>query len=133
MISDKYILLVEDDIDINNAIESILCEEGYNVSCTFNGQEALRFLQSAPVKPALIFLDMMMPVMNGYEFRQAQLKIPELAKIPTIVLSANGKQEEIRNLGVRDSLNKPLDLETLIDTVKLNISNTPSGTLPRNL
>jgi len=132
MNSDKYILLVEDDIDINNAIESILCEEGYKVRCTFNGQEALNFLQSAPIKPSLIFLDIMMPIMNGLEFREAQLKNLKLAQIPTIVLSANGKQDEIKNLGVLESLNKPLDLETLISTVKLYFSNSHSATLPQN-
>jgi CheY-like chemotaxis protein len=120
--SDQYILLVEDDLDISEAIQSILEEEKYKVKCTFNGKEALDYLTTAKNTPSLILLDIMMPQMNGYEFREAQLQDPRIANIPTIILSAAGKYENIDKLNFKECLKKPLDLETLIDVVKRNIS-----------
>ncbi|MDD4975167.1 MAG: response regulator [Bacteriovorax sp.] len=119
---DQYILLVEDDLDISEAIQSILEEEKYKVKCTFNGKEALDYLTTAEKTPSLILLDIMMPQMNGYEFREAQLQDPRIANIPTIILSAAGKYENIEKLNFKECLKKPLDLETLIDVVKKNIS-----------
>lgn len=121
MVPDRYILLVEDDIDISEAVESILKEEGYQIKCVFNGKEALDFLQTTERGPALILLDIMMPYMNGYEFREIQLKDAKLANIPTIILSAAGKHEDIDKLHFKETLKKPLDLDTLIDVVKRNL------------
>jgi CheY-like chemotaxis protein len=118
---DQYVLLVEDDIDISEAVESILKEEGFNIKCTFNGKEALEYLQSSKKNPSLILLDIMMPYMNGYEFREVQLKDPKIADIPTIILSAAGKHEDIEKLNFKETLKKPLDLDTLIDVVKRNL------------
>lgn len=121
MNSDQYVLLVEDDIDISEAVESILKEEGYQIKCCFNGKEALEFLKTADKNPGLILLDIMMPYMNGYEFREVQLKDPKIANIPTIILSAAGKHEDIDKLNFKETLKKPLDLDTLIDVVKRNL------------
>ncbi|MFA6236316.1 MAG: response regulator [Bacteriovorax sp.] len=123
MSGDKYVLLIEDDLDINEAIQSILEEEGFKVKCTFNGREAIEFLKDTSTIPSLILLDIMMPYMNGYEFREAQLKEPRISNIPTIILSAAGKHEDIEKLHFRECLKKPLDLETLIDVVKRNINS----------
>lgn len=121
MSSDNYILLVEDDLDISEAIQSILEEEGFTIKCTFNGKEAIEFLADAPKIPSLILLDIMMPYMNGYEFREAQLKDKRIADVPTIILSAAGKHEDMNRLHFKECLKKPLDLETLIDVVRRNI------------
>lgn len=117
---DSYILLVEDDLDISEAIHTILAEEGFNVKCTLNGAEAMEFLMDASPLPELILLDIMMPHMNGYEFREVQLKDNKIATIPTIILSAAGENENLDRLNFREHLKKPLDLETLIDVVKRN-------------
>lgn len=122
MNSDQYVLLVEDDVDISEAIESILKEEGYQIKCVFNGKEALDYLKSANPLPSLILLDIMMPYMNGYEFREIQLRDNKIAAIPTIILSAAGKHEDIDKLNFKETLKKPLDLETLLDVVKRNLS-----------
>jgi CheY-like chemotaxis protein len=122
MDDNKNILLIEDDIDINEAVTYILQEEGYIVISTFNGQEALEYLRDSNQKPALIILDIMMPIMNGYEFREAQLKDPKISSIPTILLSASGKYEDFSQMNFSECLKKPLDLERLIEVINRHFS-----------
>lgn len=114
----QFILLVEDDVDISEAIQSILEGENLSVKSTFNGKEAMDFLISTPILPSLILLDVMMPVMNGYEFRIAQLENPKIANIPTILLSAASSCDNIDKFNFTECLKKPIDIETLIDVVK---------------
>jgi CheY-like chemotaxis protein len=121
MDSDQYVLLVEDDLDISEAVEAILLEEGFKIKCVFNGKEALEFLQTTEKTPSLILLDIMMPIMNGYEFRELQLLDTKISQIPTIILSAAGRHNDIDKLNFQECLKKPLDLETLIEVVKKNI------------
>src|SRR3712207_5422385 len=85
----KSILLVEDDSDVREALAYLLSDQGYDVACAEDGQQALSYLH-AGYKPGVILLDIMMPRMNGYEFRAAQKREPEIASIPVIVLSAAG-------------------------------------------
>src|SRR5947207_15447872 len=83
-----YILIVEDDFDIREALTQILEDEGFQVRCASNGREALEVATSGPA-PRLILLDLMMPVMNGWQFRAEQLKDPRLAEVPVLVISAD--------------------------------------------
>src|SRR5690606_13804277 len=80
-----HILVVEDDQDIRESVVEILEDEGHRVSAAADGREALERLQRAQPRPDLILLDLMMPVMNGFQFREEQLKRPELAGIPVVV------------------------------------------------
>ncbi len=123
MDSKKVILLLEDDIDIQEAIRGILEEEGYEIKSTVNGKEGLQFLSFAERIPDLILLDLMMPEMNGYEFRLRQLRDPKIASIPTVVLSARNQIEDVEKLSFNEYVKKPLDLITLIDVVNRNISH----------
>src|SRR5580765_7790969 len=82
------ILLVEDDFDMRDALIPILEYAGHHVVGAANGREALEQLRAGP-KPSLILLDLMMPVMNGTEFRAEQLRDPALASIPVVVVSAD--------------------------------------------
>jgi CheY-like chemotaxis protein len=82
------ILIVEDDLDIREALAEALGFEGYDVLLAENGQEALDVLRVGPL-PHVILLDLLMPVMNGWEFRQEQLADPALAGIPVVVVSAS--------------------------------------------
>ena len=83
----EYILIVEDDFDIREALTQILEEEGYAVREAANGREALDV--AARELPSLILLDLMMPVMNGWQFRAEQIKDPRLAPVPVLVISAD--------------------------------------------
>jgi CheY-like chemotaxis protein len=113
------ILVIEDDLSIREALAELLAEEGYAVACAANGAEALDLL-ALDAAPSLILLDLMMPVMNGWEFRSAQRQDPRLAQIPVLVLSAShaGDSGAVTGLGVNAFLQKPFDLETLVSTVQ---------------
>jgi CheY-like chemotaxis protein len=109
------ILVVDDDSDIRDTLTEILGDEGYRVSSARNGREALAFL-TAQTRPSLILLDMMMPEMDGWRFRQEQQRNPDIAGIPVVILSAHGNvREAALALGVADYLRKPLRVESLLE------------------
>lgn len=117
MTSKPYIMVVEDDFDIRDTLAQVLEAEGYAVAGVANGAEALEALEKGE-PPALILLDLMMPVMNGWQFRTEQLKRPNLANIPVVVISADaGVGKKAEAIGAADSLKKPVPLETLLDVV----------------
>lgn len=100
------ILLVEDEASIREVIEAVLQAEGYRVVCTVNGSDALDILRSG-LRPCMIILDLMMPVMDGWQFRAAQLRDPELLKVPTVVYSAVGNiRETVEKLNVAGGFEK---------------------------
>lgn len=119
--SAPYVLLIDDDVDISEAIKAILIDEGYQISCVYNGKEALEFLDNAKSNPSLILLDIMMPKMNGYEFRKEQLKDNRINKIPTVVFSAAGKFEDEESYQFTETIKKPLDLERLLKLVSTHL------------
>lgn len=116
-----YVLLIDDDVDISEAIKAILIDEGYQISCVYNGKEALEFLDKANSNPSLILLDIMMPKMNGYEFRKEQLKDNKINKIPTVVFSAAGKFDDEESYQFTETIKKPLDLERLLKLVSTHL------------
>ena len=108
------ILLVEDDPDIRLSLVELLTDEGYHVQAAVNGQDALDYLRQAPSLPKLILLDLMMPVKDGFQFREEQLLDPELAGIPTIIVSADAHiAVKAAKAGVSEFLRKPVDLKAL--------------------
>jgi CheY-like chemotaxis protein len=114
----KQVMIVDDDNDIRDAISQILEYEGYEVLQASNGQEGIDRLRDQQ-KPGLILLDLMMPVMNGWQFRTELQSNPILKEIPVVILSADGNiQQKSENIGVAGYLKKPIQLDTLLDTVK---------------
>ena len=107
------IMLVDDDPMIRNTFCEDVQDEGFNVVAASNGRDALRLLQSG-TRPQLIFLDLMMPEMDGWEFRAEQQKLPELRHTPVIVVSAADGVDKIADtLGVAGYLKKPIQLDSL--------------------
>jgi CheY-like chemotaxis protein len=116
------VLLVEDDEDIRNSIASILEEEGFDVVGAADGGDALRYLRAAAESPRLILLDLMMPVMDGWAFRAAQLDDERLSKIPVVILSAaTDVRRHAAQLRVSEYLIKPLDVPLLLNTIERHI------------
>jgi CheY-like chemotaxis protein len=108
------VLIVEDDPEIRLALGDILESCDYSVAQAQNGREALERLRSGP-RPAVILLDIMMPVMNGWAFRAEQLADPKLAAIPIIVLTAMGRADETgRELRAYAALSKPFEIRDLL-------------------
>jgi len=113
-----HILLVEDDYAIRETVADVLEGEGFEVTCAANGLEALRQLGEAASAPGVILLDLMMPVMDGWEFRAAQRHDPRFAAIPVVVLSAGaGTEGSLVRLAPDAYLPKPFDLDRLLAVV----------------
>jgi CheY-like chemotaxis protein len=111
------ILLVEDDLDIRIDLADLLRNEGYEVATAANGQEALEWLQGNH-RADLILLDLMMPVMNGWDFRGRQLEEPDLVSIPVVLLSGAGDvARHAMALKTAGYLIKPLRLDSLLRLV----------------
>ena len=108
------ILIVEDEKGIQEILKMALEMEGYQVFTADNGKEGMELLPKMAT-PCLILLDLMMPVMNGWEFAEAISKDMTLATIPMVVVTAYGdRAESIPSKGV---LKKPIDLDSLLRIV----------------
>jgi CheY-like chemotaxis protein len=107
------LLVVEDDPDVRDALELFLMDEGLSVASVAQGEEALEYLRAHP-SPCAILLDLMMPVMDGYAFRRAQLADPRLTEIPTFVVTAGALDERVEQMRVRRAFTKPLDVQELL-------------------
>jgi CheY-like chemotaxis protein len=113
-----HILVVEDDGAINDMLSQIFEEEGYTVVAVDNGQSAMAYLRANPV-PCMILLDIMMPVMNGFQFLGEQQAEPRLSAIPVVVLTADVRAaERARSLAVARVLNKPIHFDDLLAVVQ---------------
>ena len=109
------ILVIEDDPDIRENLKLLLELEGYDVSTARHGREGLERLSRAPL-PKLILLDLMMPVMNGWEFLRAWRARKGTAGIPVLVVSAAG--EQAREVSAAGVLFKPFDASELMNAVR---------------
>ena len=110
-LSVRRILIVDDDDAIREVLSGVITDEGYEVECAANGAAALTALDQMTEPPGLVFLDLMMPVMSGWEFLEAVQRDVRYAKIPIIVVSAMNAP------GAWDHIEKPVDLERLLAAV----------------
>lgn len=106
------ILIVDDDFDVRETLADVLTEAGYTVSVAGHGAEALSALRAARDLPNLILLDLVMPVMDGWQFRAEQQRDAALARIPVVTFSA---RDESRVVDAAERLRKPVALATLLD------------------
>lgn len=120
----SHILIIDDDIHINEMLEEVLIQEGYQVSHAYSGTEALLFL--ANEKPDLILLDLMLPGLTGEEV------LPQIEKNPVIVMSAKVEVKDKVALllnGAEDYITKPFEIEELLAriVVQLRKSTRPDS------
>ena len=113
------IAIVDDDLDLRDTVSDVLRDAGYATLPFAGGREALAGLRSLQAMPALILLDLMMPGMSGWEFREEQLHDPALRDVPVVVMTAS------RDLGrhpisASEILHKPIDIETLLASIARN-------------
>jgi CheY-like chemotaxis protein len=110
-----WVLIVDDDEDIRDSIQSLLELRGFVVGTASDGAAALARMRSGP-PPALVILDLMMPGMNGEEFRAAQLRDPALAAVPVVLLTGAGDRGPAARVDI-ERIAKPIDLQILFETV----------------
>jgi two-component system response regulator MprA len=109
------VLVVDDHEDVRESLETFLCSMGCSVVTACEGEEALDRLRGGEVRPCIILLDLMMPKLDGWQFRQAQLADPALADIPVIAVSAYYPlRERAAGSGIEAVLAKPVDPDELL-------------------
>lgn len=112
------ILVVDDDRDIRESLHEALADCGYAVEEAVDGLDAIEQMRAAPELPDLILLDLMMPRMNGMEFRQEMVKEERLKSVPVLVLTADASaRSKAEAMGVEGYLLKPIRLRDLYDLV----------------
>ena len=113
----RRVLVVDDDEQLRYVLCETIAEGGYEVEAASNGREALTVI--ARWEPDLIVLDLMMPVMDGYSFRQEQRRLGLADGVPVIVLSASREMPAAaERVGADAAVPKPFDLNQLLDTVE---------------
>src|SRR5258708_2427836 len=124
------IVVVDDDVDIRDAVCQVLRDEGYQTMEASNGREAIDLLHASDDRPQLILLDLMMPVMDGWEFLMGIDEDPALHSIPVALMSAHPsvrrafEKQDAAGPSTRLLLPKPLDMHRLLSIVH-NVCDGP--------
>jgi two-component system alkaline phosphatase synthesis response regulator PhoP len=123
----KKVLVVDDERDIVDLIRYNLTKEGFEVAAAYNGKEAL---EKAAALPDLVILDLMMPVLDGFETCKRIKADPHTAKIPLVFLTASSSEvDEVigLELGADDYIQKPISPRKLVARVKAALRRTEQG------
>jgi len=118
-------ILLAEDVDINREIVLALLEPtSLEIDCAVNGAEAVRMFSEAPDKYKILFMDIQMPEMDGYEATRKirALDNPAAKTVPIIAMTANVFKEDVENCikaGMNDHVGKPLDLDVVLDKLRL--------------
>jgi len=115
----RPIFVVEDDTDLRETLGEVLVEEGHRARLFPNGRVALDFLRGGE-RPKLILLDLVMPEMNGWQFREEQLKDVALRDIPVVVMTASAGCFEAGPVAAAEVLHKPVGLGEILRAVQRN-------------
>lgn len=116
----RHVLVVEDDPDVRDAILEMLEDHDYASVPAANGKEALDRLRAGEQEqPCLILLDLMMPVMDGWQFRAEQTQDEMLSRIPVVVVTAHpNARETAEKMGASGFLRKPFTMKALLEMVE---------------
>ncbi len=117
--TDQTILVVEDNPDNMYVLDHLLTRKGYIVQQAARGEEALKSVRT--LRPALVLMDMQMPGMDGYAVVREMRRIPELAGMPIIAVTAHsmpGDREQTLAAGCTDYIAKPISPRDLLQLVE---------------
>jgi CheY-like chemotaxis protein len=116
--TNSFVCVVDDDPDIRDIVALVLESNGYRVIVARDGADALAQLRREPGCCCVILLDLMMPGVNGWEFRALQTRDPELSRIPVLVLSGvHQLAAQAKQMQAAAYLQKPVDLDRLLTEV----------------
>lgn len=112
------ILIVEDDDEIREILAEMLVDRGYSVVTARNGQEGLEAMRIPPA-PCVVLLDLMMPIMDGWQLRKEMLADPALASIPVVIVSGvTDVEDKSSSLKAAGILTKPVRWPVLLASVR---------------
>ncbi len=114
----RPILIVDDDVDIREALAETLEDRGFEVITASGGVDALRLLRTMKGSPSAILLDLMMPVMDGYGFLAEQGRDPALARIPVAIITAGHGVDHSRLGDSPPIIRKPIKVQQLVDILR---------------
>jgi CheY-like chemotaxis protein len=115
----KTILIVDDEDGMRSLLSHLLTREGYQVKTATQGFDALDVLAKDPSLPALILLDLRMPVMDGWQFRKLQRENSRIAGIPVVVItSAQTTEDDVKSIQAAAYLTKPVQAAMLLKLVR---------------
>ena len=123
-----HVLIVEDDPEVAEMLNYLLRGEGYSTQLAANGARGLDSLRQR--RPCLVLLDIMMPVMDGWEFREQQLRDPSIANVPVLCVTAVNDLTKVKERLKVECLHKPVDYDALLDAVSAQCRATRSGARP---
>jgi CheY-like chemotaxis protein len=113
----RRVLIVEDEDAIREVIRDVLEDRGFRVTSARNGAEALSVLDA--LRPDVLVLDLLMPVMHGWDFMESYVEKTDGQAIPIVVVSVNpALPRSFNRFGVRQVVAKPFDIDLLIDAVE---------------
>ena len=130
------ILVVDDDDDTRTCVIAVLESEGYAVRGASNGREAMTVLAGA-FTPHLVLLDLMMPIMSGWDVLEEMAKVPKLATLPVVVFTASGETIPPATKLTKPIVRKPIEIEALLRmvndfcAVSVGLEEPPSDLLPK--
>jgi CheY-like chemotaxis protein len=108
------VLLVDDDLDLCEAYAEVLRDAGHEVVTAHNGREALALLGEMSALPDLLLVDLMMPLMDGWQLQQALAANTQFRGLPMVIMTAGRRSPHIDSV---EHLQKPVSLEALLETV----------------
>jgi CheY-like chemotaxis protein len=116
------VLIVDDDVDIREIVAEVLGDVGYEVTQAANGREALAVVRDTSVRPSVILLDLMMPIMDGYGFLEQRSLDPALASIPIAIVSAGHGVDRARIGHGIPIITKPFETRQLVGVLHRLVS-----------
>jgi CheY-like chemotaxis protein len=115
----SMVLLIDNDRGFQNVLTRVLSLEGYDLQCAANGAEGLKWLSRCTELPELVLLDLVLPVLDGWQFLAQKARNPRLADIPVVIISASEEiGKKAKAAGATAVMGKPFTIEALLNVIE---------------